>query len=37
VHDLPRSFEIDTAAEIIAAEPDHRYGETGSPEIALLH
>ena len=37
VHDAARRVEIDAAAEIIAAEPDHGYVESGVTEPALLH
>ena len=37
VHDLPCLLEVDTAAEIVAAEPDHGDAEPGLPEISLFH
>jgi len=37
VDDLAGRREIDTAAEIVAAEPDHRDPQAGFSEISLLH
>ena len=37
VHDLARRLEIDPAAEIIAAQADHRHEQTRIAEPTLFH